>query len=155
MLEDLEIINGITSMKRRNIMRYIIGKVITIVCLVSMASYANAYTWHDTKQEVGPKVPKPEAYLKVYSEARVYSDGDIPKVSRVPYTIYSSDGKKLRWIAFNDEDPKLITLPPGKYVIVPETNITKTEIFGAILEPGQLTEVHMKGEDPKYAPLDF
>jgi len=136
-------------------MRYVIGRFIAVVCLVGMASYANAYSWQDTKQEIGPTVPKPEAYLKVYSEARVYSDGDIPKVSRVPYTIYSADGKKLRWIAFNDEDPKLITLPPGKYVIVPETNITKTEIFGAILEPGQLTEIHMKGEDPKYAPLDF
>ena len=136
-------------------MRYIIGRFITIVCLVGMAGFANAYTWQDVKQESGPVVQKPEAYLKVYSEARVISDGDIPKVNRVPYTIYSADGKKLRWIAFNDEDPKLITLPPGKYVIVPETNITKTEVVGAILEPGQLTEVHMKGEDPKYAPMNF
>jgi hypothetical protein len=136
-------------------MRYIIGKFITIVCLVGMTSYASAANWQDIKQESGPVVLKPEAYLKVYSEARVFKDGDIPKVDRVPYTIYSADGKKLRWIAFNDEDPKLITLPPGKYVIVPETNMTKIEIVGAILEPGQLTEVHMKGEDPKYAVLGF
>jgi hypothetical protein len=136
-------------------MRNIIGKLITIVCLVSGASYANAATWADIQQQAGPVVPKPEAYLKVYSEARVYNDGDVPKVSRVPYTIYSSDGKKLRWIAFNDEDPKLVTLPPGKYVIVPETNITKTQVVGAVLKIGQLTEIHMKGEDPKYAPLDF
>jgi hypothetical protein len=136
-------------------MRYTIGKFITIICLVGMTSYASAATWQDVKQESGPVVLKPEAYLKVYSEARVFRDGDIPKVDRVPYTIYSADGKKLRWIAFNDEDPKLITLPPGKYVIVPETDMTKTEIVGAILEPGQLTEVHMKGEDPKYAVLGF
>lgn len=136
-------------------MRNLIGQFITIVCLVGMTSYASAANWQDIKQESGPVVLKPEAYLKVYSEARVFKDGDIPKVDRVPYTIYSADGKKLRWIAFNDEDPKLITLPPGKYVIVPETNMTKIEIVGAILEPGQLTEVHMKGEDPKYAVLGF
>ncbi len=136
-------------------MRYIIGKFIMIVFLAGMASYANAYDWKDITKVVAPTVPKSEAYLKVYSEARVYSDGDIPRVTRMPYTIYSADGKKLRWIAFNGEDPKLITLPPGIYVIVPETNITKTQIVGAVLEPGKLTEVHMKGEDPKYAPLDF
>ena len=136
-------------------MRNLIGQFITIVCLVGMASCANAYTWQDTNQLVGPVEPKPEAYLKVYSEARVISDGDIPKVDRVPYTIYSAGGKELRFIAFNDEDPKLVTLPPGKYVIVPETNMTKTVAVDAILKSGQLSEVHMKGEDPKYAVLDF
>jgi hypothetical protein len=136
-------------------MRYIIGKIIVIVCLVGGASYANAATWADVQQQAGPVVPKPEAYLKVYSEARVFRDGDIPKVDRVPYTIYSADGKALRYIAFNDEDPKLITLPPGKYVIVPVTNMTKTEIVGAVLAQGRLTEVHMKGEDPKFAVMDF
>lgn len=136
-------------------MQNIVRKFIGIVFWVVVASCSSAYTWQDVKQETGPVVPKPEAYLKVYSEARVFRDGDIPKVDRVPYTIYSADGKKLRWIAFNDVDPKLITLPPGKYVIVPETNLTKTEIVGAILKPGQLTEVHMKGEDPKYAPMNF
>ena len=136
-------------------MRYIIGKFITVFCLMGMASYANAATWANIQQQAGPIVIKPEAYLKVYSEARVYSDGDVPRVTRMPYTIYSADGKKLRWIAFNGNDPKLITLSPGKYVIVPETNMTKTEVVGAILKPGELTEVHMKGEDPKYAVLDF
>ncbi len=136
-------------------MRNIIGRLITVVCLVGMTSFANAATWGEVQQQAAPMVPKPEAYLKVFSEARVYSDGDIPRVTRMPYTIYSEDGKKLRWIAFNGEDPKLITLSPGKYVIVPETNMTKTEIFGAVLKSGQLTEVHMKGEDPKYAVLDF
>jgi len=136
-------------------MKNLIGKIITVVYLVGFAGYASAATWADVQQQSGPVVVKPEAYLKVYSEARVYSDGDVPRVTRMPYTIYSADGKKLRWIAFNGEDPKLITLSPGKYVIVPETNMTKTEVVGAVLKPGQLTEVHMKGEDPKYAVLDF
>lgn len=129
-------------------MRNLIGQFITIVCLVGMTSYANAYTWQDIKQVSGPVVPKPEAYLKVYSEATVYRDGDIERTKRVPYTIYSADGKKIKWVPFNDEDPKLITLPPGKYVIVPETERTKAVVVGANLVPGQLTEVHMKGENP-------
>jgi len=136
-------------------MRYLIGKFVTIVCLAGMTSCANAATWQDIQRQAGPVVVKPEAYLKVYSEARVYSDGDVPRVTRVPYTIYSADGKKVQRVAFNDEDPQVVTLPPGNYVIVPQTNMTKSQIVGAVLEPGQLTEVHMKGEDPKYAVLDF
>ena len=136
-------------------MRYIIARLFTIVCLTGMAGHAHAATWADVQQQVGPVEVKPEAYLKVFSEARVYSDGDIPRVTRVPYTIYSEDGKKVRWIAFNGNDPKLITLKPGKYVIVPETNMTRSKIIGAILKPGEITEVHMSGEDPKYAVLGF
>jgi len=136
-------------------MRQMIGKLIMVFSLVGMANLSHAYTWQDVSQQAGPVVPKQEAYLKVYSEARVYMDADVPETTRVPYTIYSADGKKLRFIAFNDEDPKLVTLPPGKYVIVPETNLTKTQVYGAVLKPDQLTEVHMKGENPTYAPVNF
>jgi hypothetical protein len=139
-------------------MRNTIQTLFVVAALVGMAACASAsqtYTWQDIKQQSGPVVFKPEAYLKVYSEARVYMDADVPRVDRVPYTIYSADGKKLRQISFNGEDPKVVTLPPGKYLIVPQTNLTKTEAYGAILKDGQLTEVHMSGENPTYAPVNF
>ena len=114
------------------------------------ANAETAYSWKNVDKTVGPTAKKsmPQAYLKVYSEAHPYFDGDIQRVNRVPYSIYSADGKLVKWVAWNDTDPKLITLPPGKYVIVPQTWRTKTQIIGANLEDGQLTEVHFKGENP-------
>jgi hypothetical protein len=134
-------------------MRNIFGNFIAIVFLVAMAGSASAqqvYTWHDVNLKVGPTIqnPAPKAYLKVYTEAHLYHDMGVQRVNRLPYTIYSADGKKIKWVAWNDTDPKLITLPPGKYVIVPETDRTKTEIVGATLKVGKLTEVHLKGENP-------
>jgi hypothetical protein len=126
-------------------MRNIIGKLIIFVCLVNTASYADAYTLQDNTQEVGPVVSKSEAYLKVYSEVNS-SVGDIDEVTRVPYKIYSPEGKLIKWVGFNDEDPRLITLPPGKYLIVPTTEKTKTVVVGANLVSGQLTKIHMMGE---------
>lgn len=139
-------------------MRKNIWNLIVICILVGLAgctSKSKTPTWADVQQKSGPVVQQQESYLKVFSEARVYNDADITRVTRVPYTIYTAEGKKLRFVAFNDEDPQLVTLPPGKYVIVPVTNMTKTAIYGAILKSGQITEVHMKGENPLYAPANF
>jgi hypothetical protein len=134
-------------------MRNILGNFILVVCLAAMSNSASAqqvYTWQKVNLKVGPTVQNsaPNAYLKVYTEAHLYHDMGVQRVDRLPYTIYSADGKKVKWIAWNDTDPKLVTLPPGKYVIVPVTNRTKTEIVGAILEPGKLTAVHLRGENP-------
>jgi hypothetical protein len=134
-------------------MKNILRNIMAIVFLVVLSGGAHAqqvFTWQDIKQQVGPTVQKstPQAYLKVFSEAHPYFDGDVQRVNRLPYTIYSADGKKIKWVAWNDRDPKVITLPPGKYVIVPETRRTKTEIVGAILKAGKLTEVHLQGENP-------
>lgn len=134
-------------------MKNIIVNSIALAFLVGMAGSASAqqvFTWQDIKMNVGPTEQKPvaKAYLKVFTEAHRYQDMDVQRLDRLPYTIYSADGKKVKWVAWNDTDPKLITLPPGKYVIVPVTNRTKTEIVGATLENGKLTEVHFKGENP-------
>jgi len=134
-------------------MKNIFGNLMVLILLVVLSGSANAqqaYTWQDIKQQVGPNMqkPSPQAYLKVFTEARPYFDGDIQRVNRMPYTVYSADGKKVKWVAWNDMNPKVVTLPPGKYVIVPETRRTKTEIVGANLVQGRLTEVHLKGENP-------
>lgn len=134
-------------------MKNIFGNLMVLTLLVVLSGSANAqqtYTWQDIKQQVGPNMQKssPQAYLKVFTEAHPYFDGDIQRVNRLPYTVYSTDGKKVKWVAWNDMNPKVVTLPPGKYVIVPETRRTKAEIVGANLVQGQLTEVHLKGENP-------
>lgn len=134
-------------------MRNIFGNYMAIAFLAVLAGNASAqqvYSWQDINLKAGPTIQNPvqKAYLKVYTEAHSYHDMDVQRLDRMPYTIYSTDGKKIKWVAWNDTDPKLITLPPGKYVIVPETDRTKTQIVGATLKAGKLTEVHFKGENP-------
>jgi len=131
-------------------MKHILKQIVSAVCLVgiSTSAYAQSFTWQNINQQDAPSTLQPKAYLKVYSEAHIYHDMDVQRLDRLPYTIYSADGKKLRFIAYNDFNPKLVTLPPGKYVIVPETRRFKEQIVGAVLTPGHLTEVHFKGENP-------
>ncbi|MDE2026961.1 MAG: hypothetical protein KGJ11_00290 [Candidatus Omnitrophica bacterium] len=131
-------------------MRTTIGKFIGIICLVAMAGCASAskhYTWQDINREVVPQEPKPEpeAYLKVYTEIEAVNDGDIQRYPHLPYTIFSAEGKKIKYVRNDDENPELVTLPPGKYVIAPEAWKTKAKIIGATLEEGRITEVHLKG----------
>jgi len=127
-----------------------IRKFIGIVCLVGMVGCATAgqtFTWQDIKKEVGPTAPKPvtDSYLEVYTKVEEFNDGgEVLGVRGIPYTIFSSDGNKTKWVRNDSSTPDLVTLPPGKYVIVPDGTENK-EIIGAILEKGKLTEVHLMG----------
>jgi hypothetical protein len=51
-----------------------------------------APVWGDTVKKETPRALPQDSYLKVYSEARVYNDADVPQVARVAYTIYSEAG---------------------------------------------------------------
>lgn len=130
-------------------MRNMIGSLTVFVFLAGMANCAGAasqvYTWQDVKQEVGPAASKPvsDAYLKVYTENTRVNEGGHTYNIRLPYTIFSADGKKIKWV--RNRYTYLVTLPPGKYVIVPDGWENRNQIIGAILEQGKLTEVHMMG----------
>jgi hypothetical protein len=131
-------------------MRILIGKFITIACLLGMAGYADAaqsYTWQDIKQAVAPTTPTPstEAYLKVYTKSEEVNDGGYLWVRGPRYTIFSGEGKLVKSVTNESGTPNTFTLSPGKYVIVPDDGQSKKEIVGAVLEPGKLTEVHMMG----------
>jgi hypothetical protein len=106
-----------------------IRKFIITIFLLGMASSANAMAT--------------EAYLKVYTNTEEVNDGGYLWVRNVPYTIFSANGKKTKWVR-NDSGKDLVTLPPGKYVIVPDGTENK-EIIGANLEQGKITEVNLMG----------
>jgi len=109
-----------------------IRKFFTTICLLGMASSANAMSNTAT-----------EAYLKVYTNTEEVNDGGYLWVRNIPYTILSANGKKIKWVR-NDSGKDLVTLPSGKYVIVSGGTENK-EIIGAILEQGKLTEVNLMG----------
>jgi hypothetical protein len=109
-----------------------IRKFIITICLLGMASSANAMT----------KTAN-DAYLKVFTKTEEVNDGGYLWVRNIPYTIFSDKGKKTKWVR-NDSGKDLVILPPGKYVIVSGGTENK-EIIGAVLEQGKLTEVHLMG----------
>jgi len=108
-------------------MRNIIVIFIFAVCLAGMANYASA--------------DPVESYLEVYTQVQEINDGGYLWVRGTPYTIFSDDGKKTKWVR-NDSGKDLVTLPPGKYRIVLD-GMDKNQGLGAIVEEGKLTEVHL------------
>ncbi len=126
----------------RVVLIFIFGLVLT-----GCASIGPTYTWQDIKKEVGPVEPKPVtvAYLKVYTKTEEVNEDGYLWVRGIPYTIFSSDGKRIKSVRNADGSPDLVTLPPGRYVIVPDVWKPKNEITGAILVQGKLTEVHIMG----------
>ena len=86
-----------------------------------------------------------KAYLKVYTKVEEVNDSGYDWVRGIPFTIFSADGKKIQWVRNDDGTPTLVTLPPGKYVIVPDGWNNKNVVIGADLVQGKITEVHMLG----------
>ncbi len=128
----------------------ILSIALSLVGVMGCASTTKSYTWQDVKREVGPAVPKPHGYLKVYTETTDVNDADVHRYPHLPYTIYAPDGKKVKWVknswSSTDEYPEVVALAPGKYVIEPDVWTTKKEIIGVTIEDARTTEVHLKGE---------
>ena len=110
-------------------------------------------TYHrtDVNRVVEPIAPAPHGSLKVYTETDDSSNGEPPHYyPHLPYMLYTPEGKKYKYVrnhwSSQDEYPEIVELPPGKYVIVPETKFTKREIVGVVIEDGKMVEVHLKGE---------
>ena len=128
----------------------ILSMVLGLASIVGCASTPKSYTWQDVKREVGPAVPEPHGYLKVYTETTDTNDADVHRYPHLPYTIYTPAGKKIKWIknswSSTDEYPEAVELAPGKYVIEPDVWTTKKEIIGATIEDGRTTEIHIAWE---------
>jgi hypothetical protein len=103
---------------------------------------------------VGPETSRcvettPTGYLKVYSATEDHNDGDTHFFPHTSYTVYSEDGKTVvkkvaNAISIHDEDPSLVQLPAGKYIILAEAEHRGTVRIAAIIKPGQLTRVELE-----------
>jgi hypothetical protein len=95
-------------------------------------------------------------YLKVYSATEDYQNGsaedlDFRSVHYYPHTnyaVYSEDGKLVRKvtnaIGVHDEDPALVEMPGGKYVVLAESERYGMVKVKVVIEPGKLTTVNLE-----------
>lgn len=95
----------------------------------------------------------PTGYLKVYTATEDHNDGNVHYFPHTGYTVYSEDGttvvKNVRnAIGIHDEDPSLVQLPAGTYVVLGEVENGGVVKVAVVIQPGQLTKVDL-GSDWK------
>jgi hypothetical protein len=100
-------------------------------------------------QPLTAEAPAPTGYLKVYTATENHNDGDVHYFPHTSYTIYSEDGKTVvkkvaNGINIHDEDPSLVQLPDGKYIVLAEAEHSGMVRIAVIIEPGQLTKVDLQ-----------
>lgn len=124
--------------------------VIVLAVIGAGSVAAKDYTWENVDRTVEP-IHQAYGYLRVYTEteqAAGPAQTEIQGYHHLPYTIYTSDGRKLKsvdnHISNEDENPTLVDLAPGRYVVVPESHSTKPETVGVVIKDGEITEVHLK-----------
>jgi hypothetical protein len=109
-----------------------------------------AVQWSDATPHVQPTSPANEAadvgYLRVETDRDVRVNGSLSyDYLRRPFDVYASDGTVIRsdvdnhgWR--NGEDPVLLALPPGRYVVASVYGATYRKVQVEV-RPGVTTEV--------------
>ncbi len=124
------------------------GWCIVVLLVGGCASATKSYTWSDVHQVVTPVPYVPHGYLKVFTKTIAMSTSEDSYYPHSPYTIYSEDGKKVRYVenhsSREDKEPTTVELSPGKYVIAQEGGSRKEDIVGAVIEDQKLTEVRFR-----------
>lgn len=105
----------------------------------------------------GPVGPEPlmvgestlTGYLKVHTATEVHPDGDTFYFPHTSYSVYSGDGKTVvkkvaNAISIHDEDPSLVQLSAGKYIVVAKAEHCGMVKIRVIIEPGQLTTLDLQ-----------
>ena len=147
------------GLKNESHMRNILRFSIIVGCLFFLTGCGinRDYAWRNVTRVENPGEELSSAskgYLQVYTETELpYDAGMGPELEyywHLPYTIYTPDGKRFLSVTNHSsepefsEDPEIIELPPGKYVIKPSVKETKREIVGAIIKSGQTTVIHLQ-----------
>ncbi len=96
-----------------------------------------------TAEELAPK-----GYLKVYSATEDHEDGHVHYFPHTSYTVYAEDGKTVvkkvaNALSIHDEEPFLVQLPAGTYVVLARARNTGMVRIAVIIKPGQLTKVDL------------
>ena len=91
----------------------------------------------------------PKGYLKVYTATEDHNDGDIHYFPHTGYTIYLEDGKTVvknvaNAIGIHDEEPSLVQLPVGNYVVLAEAEDSSMVRVAVVIKPGRLTKVDLQ-----------
>jgi hypothetical protein len=91
----------------------------------------------------------PTGYLKVYTATEDHKDRDVHYFPHTSYTVYSEDGKTVvkkvaNAISLHDEDPSLVQLLAGKYVVLAKAEPRGMVKIAVVIKPGQLTKIDLQ-----------
>ena len=129
-------------------------RLLTLVCLGWLCASCATHR-HLVLDPVGPpSATSPldfvgTGFLKVYSATETREVGKfINYYPHTPYTIYSTNGQKFRWIensvAFIDESPALVRLPAGAYTIEAKDDDYGRVVVPIVIKGGDTTIVYLE-----------
>jgi hypothetical protein len=117
-----------------------------------------------TPVTVGPVGPNPAALenpakkgqLEVFSALTPRTEGNNPTwYQHTDYTIYNLHGRTVKHvnntIGYYSSEPRLINLPPGKYLVKAEAEDYPSVTVPVIIDSGRITKVHL---DDAWRPAD-
>ena len=99
-----------------------------------------------------------DGQLEVYSAFSTRSAGIDPTWRQhSSYYIYTASGQRLRYVTnemgYYSTSPRLVNLPPGKYVVkAPAEGALWTKV-PVVIKPGEITHVHLDGNWQPNAPV--
>jgi hypothetical protein len=87
-------------------------------------------------------------YLKVYTATEQHNDGDTYYYPHAEYFVYSPDNKLVKRVAnaisIHDEEPELVELPAGTYIVLAPSESYGMVRVKAIVQPGEQTTVNLE-----------
>jgi hypothetical protein len=96
--------------------------------------------------------PPLTGYLKVYTATEHHNDGDTYYYPHSEYSIYSPDNKLVKRVAnaisIHDEEPELVELPAGAYILLAPSESYGMVRVKAIVQPGEQTSVNLEDQTP-------
>jgi hypothetical protein len=83
--------------------------------------------------------------LQAFTETREYTDDDVYYFPHSGYQITTPEGKHVRYVwnhhTHEDENPSIVTLPAGQYLVEAEAELCGRVIVPVIIKSGQTTRV--------------
>ena len=117
----------------------IVLSVIFTLVLSGCATASKNYSWNDVKQVVEPEPYVPSGYLKVFTPTEDHSTSEDRYYLHTPYTVFTENGKKVRYVDNRQEEPEVVSLSPRKYVVKPDIG----PATGVIIEDQKFTKVDL------------
>ena len=96
--------------------------------------------WDGQQSVVGPQTSAPQGFLTIYSERYVIQDEGVPVPYRRPVRLYTSTGQFLGEYHPIGDGPIHLTVSPGEYLVVSESNWALRKIQVRV-EDGRTTVV--------------
>jgi hypothetical protein len=95
------------------------------------------------------KHPSGSGALQVFSKSDCRYSGGIAYFPHTPYSIYGTDGKRVRGIPNHagdtDQRPTLVELPAGHYIVYADSDRFGQVTVPIVIAPSRVTLVYLEG----------